>query len=130
MRCSNDFVGCIYSVAFRYYNNQTNQMDVKVRPFLILKAEKEDLPCDFSALPISKVTNKQNLSARFDVEIPNAKYGNLFLREPISYIRTHKIQTVHSTDFKNKICNDLRSIYPELSDQVRELVKEYVDDIF
>lgn len=130
MKCSSDFEGCIYSVTFRYYDNKTNKMDIKVRPFLLLKAEKEEIPCDFSALPISKVTNKQNLSSRYDIEISNSNYVSLGLKEPISYIRTHKIQTVHSNDFKNRICDDLRVLYPKLADQIKELINEYVEDIF
>jgi uncharacterized protein YifN (PemK superfamily) len=105
-------------------------MDVKVRPFLLVKSECEELPCDFTALPISKVSNKHNLDSYYDIEINNIDYPTLSLNESISYIRTHKIQTVHSNDINKKICDDIRDEYPDLVLSIKQRLNDFVSGIF
>jgi len=69
MLSPSDYVGQLVKVKFTYFNNQTKKMDVKARPFLIIKSEKDSFPCDFNGLPVSSISYAQNVNCDFDVQI-------------------------------------------------------------
>ena len=97
----------------------------KPRPLLIIGQADED---DYTILPISKITRKEHLNAKYDLIIDKSVYPLLGLNEPISYIRTHKTVTLHITKFKDEI-SDLKSSYPDLFYTVTEKVKEYANNL-
>lgn len=122
-------VGCIYSVAFRYYDNKKGRMECKARPFLIIKEENGSYPRDLTCVPISKVTNKKRLDVFYDIKISKSEYPLLSLKEQISYIRTHKAQTINEKDLLKKICDNCESYYHDLYEDIRNKIKIYYDDV-
>lgn len=114
MLTPSDYVGQLVKVKFTYYNNQTKMMDVKARPFLIIKCEKDTFPCDFNGLPVSSISYYQNVNCDFDVQIEAARYPKLNISRDISYIRVHKIQTFHSTEVDRLPIASIRNNYENL----------------
>ena len=109
-----DFIGKIVNGKFKYYNSKTNQMDVKARPFFIIKCESNTFPCDFNGFPLSSINHSNNIDVMFDVKIETKKYPLLKLRRDISYIRVHKMQTLHSEEINRKPISSIVDNYGEL----------------
>ena len=59
-------IGKAYVSTFPFYNNRSHKMDFKSRPVLIVG--QADLT-DYVILPISRVTNKDNIDSDYDFEI-------------------------------------------------------------
>lgn len=52
-----------------YYDSALQRVKYKSRPVLLLKAEKGIGESDFSILPISSISHKENIDEIFDIEI-------------------------------------------------------------
>lgn len=113
-RQPSDYINKIIKSRFPYYDSRTQRKQFKVRPMLIIGSERDSFQTDFTAFPISSVSNKDNLNADFDINIgcnhcPNLKhitYSNC-------YVRLHKPTTVNSNDILNEKGNDdICKIYP------------------
>ncbi|MDO5028730.1 MAG: type II toxin-antitoxin system PemK/MazF family toxin [Bacillota bacterium] len=122
-------LGCIYSVAFRYYDNKSGKMATKRRPFLIIKEEEGAFPRDLTCLPVSKVTNKNRMDNYYDIRVSRKDYPLLNLNEPVSYIRSHKVQTINEKDLLLKICDNCEYAYPDLYEDIRRKIKAFYGDI-
>jgi possible gp28 protein len=121
--------GCIYTVAFRYYDIKTNKTRIKQRPFLIIKEEKSKTPIDLTVLPVSSITHKDRIDPYYDIAIDSKIYSQLNLNKSLSYIRTHKIQTVNEKDLICKICDNCNVIYPDLYDEIKQKVSEFYSEV-
>lgn len=120
MVCNNqkqpsDYINKVIKSRFPYYDSRTQKKRFKVRPMLIIGSEKDTFQTDFTAFPISSVSNKANLNLDYDINIgcnncPNLKhitYSNC-------YVRVHKPTTINSNDILNEKENDdICEIYPE-----------------
>lgn len=102
-------IGKVYTSLMKYYNSIERRNKVKARPVLIISDLRNN---DYTVLPVSSVTKKENLDNDFDVEISPAKYPLLNIHH-ISYIRTHKQLTVHMGSLGKEI-SDLKKEYPDL----------------
>ncbi|MEY8367558.1 type II toxin-antitoxin system PemK/MazF family toxin [Anaerovoracaceae bacterium 42-11] len=103
-----------------YYNTQTNKKSFKKRPILIIGGPRNN---DYTVLPISTVSRKENLDAKYDVEVIPAQYPNLNLHNT-SYIRVHKQTTIHHSEIL-RIIGDLKSEYGELYLKILMLLEEF-----
>ncbi|MDY3744419.1 MAG: type II toxin-antitoxin system PemK/MazF family toxin [Dialister sp.] len=98
-----------------YYNTKEHRLAWKSRPILIIGEPRNN---DYTVLPVSTISRKENLDAEFDVEIDPAVYSALGLNK-VSYVRTHKQLTVHYAKLGHFI-GDLRSHYPELFEEIMQ----------
>lgn len=128
----NEIIGSIGNTRLPYYNVRTRKNEVKARPVLVIGAEKRNLPCDLTCLPISKVSLEKNRDELFDHELDDEMVNNLNLRHKPSYIRTHKVFTASSQDFayfKNGSVN-IQKDYPGLFKEVKEKFNEFTERLF
>ena len=59
MKETQAYIGAIVKTRFAYHDLEKDTIAFKSRPFLIIGAEYDTLPCDFTAFPISKVSMSQ-----------------------------------------------------------------------
>lgn len=127
---ADSYVGSIVKTQFPYFDSKSHSTKFKARPFLIVSAETEEFPCDFTAFPISKVSASKHLNEDFDIKIEKEKYPKLNLDEDVSYIRIHKIQTINSSNVAVKSISSLIGEYPELYVELREKFKDFSENLF
>ena len=105
------YIGKIYKVRFPYFDISTGANKFKSRPMLIIGIEKNIFSCDFVVLPVSSVSNPDNVSADFDKKITGEDCQTLNLIRDPSYIRVHKQGTANSNDVdRNGLICDLKKI--------------------
>lgn len=102
-------IGKVWTSLTKCYDVRDRRNKVKARPVLIISELRNN---DYTVLPVSSVTKKENLDNDFDVEISPAKYPLLNINH-ISYVRTHKQLTVHMASLGKEI-SDLKKEYPDL----------------
>jgi hypothetical protein len=108
----------------------TDKIAFKSRPFLIIGAEYDELPCDFTAFPISKVSASQNVDPVHDIKVAKEHYPKLSLNAAVSYIRVHKIQTIHSSQLAIGIQSSLSEDYPDLYAEVKAAYRDFSGGLF
>ena len=113
-------VGWICSSVTPYYNSETKHMDYKKRPVLIIG---DLINNDYTVLPISTVSKRENLHPVYDIKADPLYYPRLRLNK-VSFIRVHKQTTVHKASIISTISN-LKSEYPDLYSTVLTKLSEY-----
>ena len=113
-------IGKAYVSTFPFYNNRSHKMDFKSRPVLIVG--QADLT-DYVILPISRVTNKDNIDSDYDFEITKQSVPLMNLAQT-SYIRTHKQSVVHAGELTKEII-DYRKEYPDIYLDVIAKMEEF-----
>ena len=108
-------IGKLYTCTVEYYNAKERRLAWKGRPILIIGEPRNN---DYTVLPVSTISKKENLDVGFDIEINPAVYSALGLNK-VSYVRTHKQMTVHYAKLGHFI-GDLRSHYPELFEEIMQ----------
>lgn len=115
-------IGKIYRSITLYYDSRIKKTTTKSRPVLILSTPRNN---DYTILPISTITKKQNLDFEYDVELNPDELTNLKLNK-ISYVRTHKRIYIHSADLDlSKDLGDIKTCYPELYKDIIERMEKY-----
>lgn len=128
---SQDLIGKIFKSRFKYFDSKLSKVRFKVRPVLIIGVEREKTPCDLTVLPISKVSMKVNLNEDYDYEITKSEHGNLSLDQDPSYIRTHKVTTIHSQDLPhNGMISSLKDSYPEDYKLIKDKFEKFSQGLF
>ena len=112
-----------------YYDRKTGSIKFKARPVLILKAEKESGFSDFTVLPISSISFKNNIDQKFDVEVTKGMYPLLQLTKDVCYIRCGKFMTIDNNNLGIKVISNLKDSYPDLWEHIISLAKEYISDV-
>lgn len=124
------YIGTIVKARFAYHDLNTDKIAFKSRPFLIIGAEYDELPCDFTAFPISKVSASQNVDPVHDIKVAKEHYPKLSLNAAVSYIRVHKIQTIHSSQLSIGIQDSLSEDYPDLYAEVKVAYRDFSGGLF
>jgi len=124
------FIGAIVKTRFAYHDLEADKIAFKSRPFLIIGAEYATLPCDFTAFPISKVATAQNIHPAYDIRVEKERYPKLSLNAEVSYIRVHKIQTIHSSQLAIGMLSSLKETYPELYERVKAVHRDFAAELF
>lgn len=101
-------IGKVFTSTTPFYNAATRTNQFKKRPVLIIGAADAG---DYIVLPVSRVTDRNNLDPVFDIPISPVQYPLIGLTCS-SYIRVHKQTTVHSASIGQEI-GDLRTNYEE-----------------
>lgn len=102
-------VGKVCWSVFPYYDAANRSMSFKRRPVLIVGDESEN---DYTVLPISSITRRENLNPEYDVEVDPLRYPLLGLSRR-SYVRTHKQIPVHKAEIVSET-GDMKGDYEEL----------------
>jgi uncharacterized protein YifN (PemK superfamily) len=101
-------IGKIYSSVIPYYDSKTQKNSYKKRPVLIIGGPRNN---DYTILPISTVSRKENLDAEYDIEINPEKFPLLNMNK-ICYVRTHKQTVVHKASLTSEI-SDMKTSYED-----------------
>lgn len=113
-------IGKAYVSTFKYYNNKTHRLDFKNRPVLIIGQADST---DFVILPISRVTNHNNIDSYYDVPIEPEEVPLLHLKQR-SYVRTHKQSIVNAGELTKEIV-DFRKEYPNQYEEILSKMEEF-----
>lgn len=122
-------IGKAYVSTFPFYDNRTGSMSFKNRPVLIVGSADSR---DYVVLPISRVTNQNNLDSYYDVPIDIADVPLMNLRQR-SYIRTHKQSVIHAGELTREIIDfraEYRDIYTEVIKRMEEFQKDLISNAF
>lgn len=115
-------IGKICISAFKYYDSAKHRMAFKGRPVLIIGQADAG---DYVALPISRVTKRENLDEHFDYEMKPEDYAESALQlSEVSFIRTHKQAVLNAGDITKEVI-DLKTEFPDVFTQVLDLVEEF-----
>ena len=108
-------IGKIYISMVEFYDVKNQKNSIKARPVLILSNVRNN---DFTVLPISTISNTQNIDGDYDIEVNPQIYQKLNLKK-MSYIRTHKRIYLHQASVdKTKILGDIKNDYPDLFSKI------------
>lgn len=127
-----DYINKIVKSRFPYYDSQTQKKKFKVRPMLIIGSERDTFQTDFTAFPISSVSNKDNLNNDFDINIgcqccPNLRH----ITYDHCYVRVHKPTTIHSKDIlRETVMDDIHKIYPNKYEEINEAWLQFNKTLF
>ena len=113
-------IGKIFWSVFPFYDSKSSRNAFKKRPVLVISGPRNN---DYTVLPISSVTKKQNLDSDYDFELDIQKYPLLNLAKNC-YLRTHKQTIVHTASLTTMIC-DLKTVYPDLYFEVIALFEKF-----
>lgn len=113
-------LGWICSSTTPYYDAKTGRNAFKQRPVLVIS---KLISNDYTVLPISTVSKRENLHFFYDIKVEPMLYPRLRLHKE-SFIRVHKQTTVHQAAVVRKISN-LKTEYPDLYSLVLERLSEY-----
>ena len=102
-----------------FYDVKNQKNSIKARPVLILSNVRNN---DFTVLPISTISNTQNIDLDYDIEVNPQIYQKLNLKK-MSYIRTHKQTVTHRASITKVIIN-VKKMYPGLYTRVIDKVEE------
>ena len=101
-------IGRLYTSVFPFYDNKLRKMSYKSRPVLIVgQADKND----YVILPVSRVTNQNNLDRYYDVPLEPKDYPLTNFKQR-SFVRTHKQYTIHKAELVKEII-DFQNTYPD-----------------
>lgn len=125
-----DYIGKITYSRIPYYNARANEMKMKSRPVLIIGAEKETFPCDFNVLPVSRITNEDNVNELYDFKIDKNQCQAMNLKKWPSFIRVHKQSTCYSTDIDRRVCCDMSKDHKDLYNEIVDLFAKYNETLF
>lgn len=124
------YIGTIVKTRLPYYDFKIDGIAYKSRPFLIIGAEYDKIPCDFTGFPISKVSASKYLNDDYDICVKKTEYPRLNLNEETSYIRIHKIQSFHSSQVAVEQIASLKKEYPELYGLAKEKYARFSEGLF
>lgn len=113
-------IGKICIAIFPFYDIKLKKNLYKQRPVLIIG---EAINNDYTILPVSTITKKENIDIYYDIAIDPKKYPKLNL-DKYSYIRTHKQTVIYKDMIKGEI-SDLKEEYLEIYSDILSKLKEF-----
>ena len=123
------FEGCIKKSRLPYYDIVSGDIKYKASPVLLIKAEKKEGACDFTVIPLSSISVKMNINNKYDIPIEKDIYPLLNLIRGTSYIRTHKLMTLHTSQLSSQTIANLKELYPDLWSNIVSKIQEYLSDL-
>lgn len=125
-----DYIGKIVKIRLPYYDTKNSKVSFKVRPGLIIGCEKDQYPCDFSYLPVSKIKDKTKRHFIYDLELNRKNCKVLSLNHFPSFIRCHKVSTVYCTDVDKNHISDLKDLKPSLFHEIKSTFDTFATNLF
>ena len=117
-------IGKAYISTFQFYDSRKQKMSFKSRPALIIGQADTT---DYVILPISRVTNQNNLDTYYDVRLESIDVPLMKLTQT-SYVRTHKQAVVHLGELTKEIV-DFKTEYEDLYIEILSKVEEFQKDL-
>ena len=102
-------IGKVYLTYVDYYDAKTKTTRKKARPVLVVSGPRND---DYTVLPISTISKRQNLDSDYDILVDAAERTVLSLDKEC-FIRTHKQTPMHQAQLI-KCLGDMRTDLPDL----------------
>lgn len=130
MRQEYNFEGEIRNTFMPYYDNREKKNKFKARPMLMIKKIEEMNNSDYSALPVSKISDTSKIDAVYDVKITAQQFPDTNLKSNPSYIRCNKLTTVSfvNIDKTSAVCN-FSGAYRDEYGNIVSKVKIFLDDL-
>lgn len=126
---NSSLIGTIRNTRMPYYDVKKNEVTFKARPVLIIGVENDRGMTDLTVVPVSKISDSRRIIENSDIKLDKSIYPLCNLREPVSYIRTSKVNTVSSKDTSNnEICN-LKECYSDFYEEILSAVKSYISGL-
>lgn len=125
-----DYIGKIVKIRLPYYDTKKSKISFKVRPGLIIGCEKNQFPCDFTYLPVSKIDDQTNRHLTYDLEIGEENCNLLSLNHIPSFIRCHKVGTIYCTNVHRNEISDLNDLNPQLFNEIKSIFEIFTNDLF
>ncbi|MCD9070677.1 orotidine 5'-phosphate decarboxylase [Staphylococcus chromogenes] len=125
-----NYIGKIVNIRLPFFDIKESKISYKARPALIIGCERDQFPCDFTYLPISKINDKSKKHSLYDIEIDQENCSLLNLKYVPSYIRCHKISTAYCTDVDRKCISDLKKRNKLLFDDIKTMVGVFTNELF
>ncbi|QUM67822.1 hypothetical protein [Staphylococcus delphini] len=125
-----DYTGKIVSIKLPYYDTKKSQISYKARPGLIIGCENSQFPCDFTYLPISKMTYESRRHSIYDYELNAHHCKALNLHHNPSFIRCHKVSTIYCNQVNRIIISDLAEMNPEIYKEIKSIFDNFSKQLF
>lgn len=119
-------IGKVYLSRVDYFDLRTNCTQRKTRPVLVVGGPNDN---DYTVLPISTISLRQNVNDYYDILIPPQERTVLNLRAEC-FIRTHKQMPLHRGAMFREIGdmkNDAPDLYLDAVSKMEEFQKGIVD---
>lgn len=101
-----------------------------IRPVLIIGKENVCGKCDYTCLPISRVTTVSRVDPNYDIEITTQNHPRLNMQYPKQYIRTHKVMTLNSSTMYCSTPVHLNIEYPDTYNRVIVCHTNFIKTLF
>ena len=116
--------GTVCRALVQFYDSSSGRMRFKSRPALIIGNADEQ---DYTVLPISTITKRQNMNPHFDVPIDPKQYPGLTLAK-YCFVRTHKPTIINAGQISPPVA-DMKNTYEELFLEILTRYEEYNSQI-
>lgn len=117
-------IGKVYLSIVDYYNVKTGRTERKSRPVLVIGGPRNN---DYTVLPISTISKRQNVDPKFDVLVDPSSRSVLMLNREC-FIRTHKQMPLHQASLYKELSN-MKDSLPDLYLQAISLMEEYQQNL-
>ena len=117
-------IGKLYTSIVQFYDSINQRNSFKSRPVLIIGEIRNN---DYTILPVSTISRKENLDPDYDIEVKKSQYPKLGLAAD-SYIRTHKRMYIHKGSLRSEI-SDLKAEYPDLFISILEKMEQFDNEL-
>ncbi|MGV3043485.1 type II toxin-antitoxin system PemK/MazF family toxin [Staphylococcus rostri] len=125
-----DDIGKVVVAKFPYFDMKTKSKKFKGRPSLVIGCESERFPCDFIVLPVSKIQDVSKRHPKYDFQLYEAECHILHLKHIPSFVRCHKITTVHNKEVKSNVLGDLKLNLPMAYENIESRFKDFSKNLF
>lgn len=119
-------IGEVHLSVVNFYDSSTGTTRRKKRPVLIVGGPRNN---DYTVLPISTITRRENVDATYDIPICGTDRVTLGLDRD-SFLRTHKQIPIHRGEITRKLGDmktDLPDLYIEALAKMDKFQSEIVD---
>ncbi|HDF1495533.1 TPA: hypothetical protein PDE93_000401 [Staphylococcus aureus] len=130
IRSPHDYIGKIVKIRLPYYDVKSAKVAFKSRPGLIIGCEKNQFPCDFTYLPISKISDESKRHSIYDFEVNDETCNLLNLNNVPSFVRCHKVSTVYSKNVHRNYISDLNETNNRLFNEIKSIFDAFATGLF
>lgn len=117
-------IGKVYTASTEYYDSKTGLTQRKGRPVLVVGGPKNN---DYSVLPISTITKRENVDPDYDIYVDVELRGILSLDREC-FIRTHKQMPLHRGSIFKELGN-MKDNAPDLYQDVLMRMERFQKEI-
>lgn len=120
-------IGEVHLSVVNFYDSSTRTTRRKTRPVLIVGGPRNN---DYTILPISTITRRENVDKTYDIPISPSDRAILSLDREC-FIRTHKQSPAHQAEIGKKLSDmkaDLPDLYMDALTKMEQFQKSLIDE--